>query len=217
MLTVGDRLRVKPGEKIPLDGTILEGPSSIDESMITGEPLPVKKQAGDAVVGATINQTGSFVMTVGKVGADTLLAQIVQMVSMAQRSRAPIQKTADTVAGYFVPAVLLDSVITFIAWSVWGPVPAMALGLINAVAVLIIACPCALGLATPVSIMVGIGRAAQEGILVRDAEAIETTEKIDTLVMDKTGTLTASKPRVTRFTVSADSKEDEVLAAAAAL
>jgi P-type Cu+ transporter len=211
-LAVGDRLRVKPGEKIPLDGTISEGASSIDESMITGEPLPVKKLSGDAVVGATINQTGSFVMTVGKVGADTLLAQIVQMVSKAQRSRAPIQKTADTVAGYFVPGVLVASVITFIAWSVWGPEPAMALGLINAVAVLIIACPCALGLATPVSIMVGIGRAAQEGILVKDAEAIETIEKIDTLVIDKTGTLTAGKPRVVRFTGSPD-----VLAAAAGL
>ena len=216
-LAVGDRVRVKPGEKIPLDGTISEGASSIDESMITGEPLPVKKQTGDAVVGATINQTGSFVMTVGKVGADTLLAQIVQMVSKAQRSRAPIQKTADKVASYFVPGVLVASVITFIAWSVWGPEPAMALGLINAVAVLIIACPCALGLATPVSIMVGIGRAAQEGILVKDAEAIEITEKIDTLVVDKTGTLTAGKPHVTRFTVSPGLQENEVLAAAAAL
>ena len=217
MLAVGDRVRVKPGEKIPLDGTISEGSSSIDESMITGEPLPVKKQAGDAVVGATINQTGSFIMTVGKVGADTLLSQIVQMVSKAQRSRAPIQKTADTVASYFVPGVLVASVITFIVWSLWGPEPAMALGLINAVAVLIIACPCALGLATPVSIMVGIGRAAQEGILVKDAEAIETIEKIDTLVMDKTGTLTAGKPVVTRFTVSSGSNEDAILAAAAAL
>lgn len=216
-LAIGDRLRVKPGEKIPLDGTISEGASSVDESMITGEPLPVKKQIGDAVVGATINQTGSFVMTVGKVGADTLLAQIVQMVSNAQRSRAPIQKVADTVAGYFVPGVLIAAVITFITWSVWGPEPAMALGLINAVAVLIIACPCALGLATPVSIMVGIGRAAQEGILVKDAEAIEITEKIDTLVMDKTGTLTVGKPRVTGFVISRDLQENEVLAAAASL
>jgi len=216
-LVVGNRLRVRPGEKIPLDGIISEGSSSIDESMITGESLPVTKAAGDPVTGATINQTGSFVMTVGKVGADTLLAQIVQMVSTAQRSRAPIQKTADTVAGYFVPGVLVASVITFSVWSVWGPAPAMALGLINAVAVLIIACPCALGLATPVSIMVGIGRAAQEGILIRDAEAIEITEKIDTLVMDKTGTLTAGKPRVVRFTPTTDSRENEVLAAAAAL
>jgi Cu+-exporting ATPase len=203
-LALGDRVRVKPGEKIPLDGSICEGTSSIDESMITGEPLPVKKQSGDAVVGGTINQTGSFVMTVEKIGGDTLLAQIVQMVSKAQRSRAPIQKTADTAAGYFVPGVLVASVITFTAWSVWGPEPAMALGLINAVAVLIIACPCALGLATPVSIMVGIGRAAQEGILVKDAEAIETTEKIDTLVVDKTGTLTEGKPQVIRFTGAVD-------------
>ncbi|OYU42553.1 MAG: hypothetical protein CFE44_23340 [Burkholderiales bacterium PBB4] len=216
-LSIGDRVRVRPGEKVPLDGTIVEGASSIDESMITGEPLAVKKQVGDPVVGATINQTGSFVMSIGKVGADTLLSQIVQMVSKAQRSRAPIQKTADTVAGYFVPGVMLAAVITFIVWSLWGPEPAMALGLINAVAVLIIACPCALGLATPVSIMVGIGRAAQEGILVRDAEAIETIEKIDTLVMDKTGTLTAGKPKVTRFVVSAGSDKNEVLASAAAL
>lgn len=216
-LSIGDRVRVRPGEKVPLDGTILEGGSSIDESMITGEPLAVKKQAGDPVVGATINQTGSFVMEVGKTGADTLLSQIVQMVSKAQRSRAPIQKTADTVAGYFVPGVMLAAVITFIVWSLWGPEPAMALGLINAVAVLIIACPCALGLATPVSIMVGIGRAAQEGILVRDAEAIETIEKVDTLVMDKTGTLTAGKPKVTLFVVSTGAEKDEVLASAAAL
>ncbi len=217
MLVIGNRLRVKPGEKIPLDGTIVEGASSIDESMITGEPLAVKKQAGDPVVGATLNQTGSFVMTVEKTGADTLLAQIVQMVSKAQRSRAPIQKMADTAAGYFVPGVMVVSVITFIVWSLWGPEPAMALGLINAVAVLIIACPCALGLATPVSIMVGIGRAAQEGILVRDAEAIETIEKIDTLVMDKTGTLTAGKPKVTLFVVSPQTEKDRVLASAAAL
>ena len=216
-LALGDRLRVRPGEKIPLDGSILEGASTVDESMITGEPLAVAKGEGDPVVGSTINQTGSFVMSVGKVGADTLLAQIVQMVAKAQRSRAPIQKTADTVAGYFVPGVMIAAVITFIAWSLWGPEPAMALGLINAVAVLIIACPCALGLATPVSIMVGIGRAAQEGILVRDAEAIETIEKIDTLVMDKTGTLTAGKPKVVGLVVASDSGENEVLAAAAAL
>ncbi|MEI7928817.1 MAG: copper-translocating P-type ATPase [Verrucomicrobiales bacterium] len=216
-LVVGDRLRVRPGEKIPLDGMIVEGASTIDESMITGEPLAVGKEKGAPVVGSTINQTGSFVMSVGKVGADTLLAQIVQMVAKAQRSRAPIQKTADTVAGYFVPGVMIASVITFMVWSLWGPEPAMALGLINAVAVLIIACPCALGLATPVSIMVGIGRAAQEGILVRDAEAIETIEKIDTLVMDKTGTLTAGKPKVVGLVVASDSSENEVLAAAAAL
>jgi Cu+-exporting ATPase len=216
-LAVGDRLRVRPGEKIPLDGTIAEGASSVDESMITGEPLPVKKDVGDSVVGATINQTGSFVMTVEKTGGDTLLAKIIQMVSKAQRSRAPIQKAADTVAGYFVPVVLIIAVLTFIVWSVWGPEPALALGLINAVAVLIIACPCALGLATPVSIVVGIGRAAQEGVLVRDAEAIETAEKIDTLVMDKTGTLTEGKPRVTDFTTLSGVDENEVLGIAAAL
>lgn len=216
-LQVGDRLRVRPGEKIPVDGTLAEGSSHVDESMITGEPLPVKKEPGDPVVGATINQTGSFIMTVAKVGADTLLAQIVHLVAKAQRSRAPIQKVADTVAGWFVPAVVVAAVITFIAWAVWGPEPAMALGLINAVAVLIIACPCALGLATPVSIMVGVGRAAQAGILVKDAGAIETTEKIDTLVMDKTGTLTAGHPEVTGFTPAPGVREEDVLAAAAAL
>jgi Cu+-exporting ATPase len=216
-LRVGDRLRVRPGEKIPLDGTITQGASHIDESMITGEPIPVKKSAGDAVVGATINQSGSFVMTVGKVGADTLLAQIVRMVAKAQRSRAPIQKFADTVAAWFVPAVLVAAVITFAVWALWGPEPAIALSLINAVAVLIIACPCALGLATPVSIMVGVGRAAREGILVKDAEAIETTEKIDTLVVDKTGTLTVGKASVTGFQTIAGVDADMVLAAAAAL
>ena len=216
-LHVGDRLRVRPGERVPVDGTIEEGSSHVDESMITGEPLPVKKQPGDAVTGATINQTGAFVMTAARVGADTLLAQIIRMVANAQRSRAPIQKVADTVAGYFVPAVVVAAVGTFIVWSVWGPEPAMALGLINAVAVLIIACPCALGLATPVSIMVGVGRAAQEGILVKDAGAIETTEKIDTLVMDKTGTLTAGKPVVTGFTAAPGRDESSVRSAAAAL
>lgn len=216
-LQVGDRLRVRPGEKIPVDGTLAEGASHVDESMITGEPLPVKKEPGDPVVGATINQTGSFIMTVAKVGADTLLAQIVHLVAKAQRSRAPIQKVADTVAGWFVPAVVVAAVITFIVWAVWGPEPAMALGLINAVAVLIIACPCALGLATPVSIMVGVGRAAQAGILVKDAGAIENTEKIDTLVMDKTGTLTAGHPEVTGFTPAPGAREEDVLAAAAAL
>ncbi|CAN5156003.1 heavy metal translocating P-type ATPase [soil metagenome] len=216
-LRVGDRLRVRPGEKVPVDGTIAEGASHLDESMITGEPVAVRKEAGDPVVGATINQAGSFVMTVGKVGADTLLSQIVQMVAKAQRSRAPIQKMADKVAGYFVPAVVVVAILTFVAWSVWGPAPAMALGLINAVAVLIIACPCALGLATPVSIMVGVGRAAQEGILVKNAEAMEITEKIDTLVTDKTGTLTAGKPQVTDFTAGGGRDQHEILAAAAAL
>ncbi|MCB1061603.1 MAG: heavy metal translocating P-type ATPase [Verrucomicrobiae bacterium] len=216
-LQVGDRLRVRPGEKIPVDGNIEEGSSHIDESMITGEPDPVKKGEGDSIVGATINQTGSFVMTVAKVGADTMLAQIVQMVSQAQRSRAPIQKTADSVAGIFVPVVIVAAIITFVVWAVWGPEPALALGLVNAVSVLIIACPCALGLATPVSIMVGVGRAAQAGILIKDAEAIETTEKIDTLVTDKTGTLTAGKPRVTGFFVAEGESEEDIIAATAAL
>ncbi|HEY1120664.1 MAG TPA: copper-translocating P-type ATPase, partial [Haloferula sp.] len=216
-LQVGDRLRVRPGEKIPVDGTVVEGSSLIDESMITGEPLPVKRGAGDPVVGATINQTGSFIMTVSKVGAETLLAQIVHMVAKAQRSRAPIQKVADTVAAWFVPGVVLAALVTFAAWALWGPEPAMALGLVNAVAVLIIACPCALGLATPVSIMVGIGRAAREGILVKDAEAIETAEKIDTLIVDKTGTLTAGKPQVTAFQTADGIDGDEVQAVAAAL
>jgi Cu+-exporting ATPase len=216
-LAVGDHLQVKPGEKIPLDGTVLDGSSSVDESMITGESIPVRKNTGDLVVGATLNQTGAFIMIVDKMEADSLLAQIVEMVSKAQRSRAPIQKTADNVASYFVPGVLVASLLTFAIWSILGPEPAMALGLINAVAVLIIACPCALGLATPVSIMVGIGQAARWGILVRDAEAIETAEKIDTLVMDKTGTLTAGKPRVTRLITATDFPESEVLTAAAAL
>jgi Cu+-exporting ATPase len=214
---VGDRLRVRPGEKIPVDGTVVEGSSHVDESMITGEPVPVKRGPGDPVVGATINQTGAFIMTVGKVGAETLLAQIVQMVAKAQRSRAPIQKVADTVAAWFVPAVVAVAVVTFVVWAIWGPEPAMALGLVNAVAVLIIACPCALGLATPVSIMVGVGRAAREGILVKDAEAIETAEKIDTLIVDKTGTLTAGKPQVTAFQQADGIDADRVLAAAAAL
>lgn len=216
-LQVGDRLRVRPGEKIPVDGTVVEGFSHVDESMITGEPVPVKRGAGDPVVGATINQTGAFIMTVGKVGGETLLAQIVQMVAKAQRSRAPIQKVADTVAAWFVPTVVVLALLTFAVWALWGPEPAMALGLINAVAVLIIACPCALGLATPVSIMVGVGRAAREGILVKDAEAIETAEKIDTLIVDKTGTLTAGKPQVTAFQQAEGIEADSVLAAAAAL
>lgn len=193
----GDLLRVRPGEKIPLDGTITEGGSHIDESMLTGEPMPVGKKEGDEVIGATVNQTGSFVMRAEKIGGDTLLSQIVHMVAEAQRSRAPIQKLADTVAGWFVPIVIGVSIVTFILWSIFGPAPAMAYALVNAVSVLIIACPCALGLATPMSIMVGVGRAAQMGILVKNAGAIEITEKVTHLVTDKTGTLTAGKPRVT--------------------
>jgi len=198
----GDLLKVRPGEKIPLDGTITEGKSHIDESMITGEPVPVERGAGDAVIGATVNQTGSFTMRAEKVGSETLLSQIVQMVAEAQRSRAPIQQLADTVAGYFVPAVLVIAVLTFGIWSFWGPAPAIAYAIVNAVSVLIIACPCALGLATPMSIMVGVGRAAQHGILIKDAEVIEGIEKVDVLITDKTGTLTAGKPKVTDIIAS---------------
>ncbi|HEU4678077.1 MAG TPA: copper-translocating P-type ATPase [Terrimicrobiaceae bacterium] len=213
----GDLLRVRPGEKIPIDGVITEGRSNIDESMITGEPMPVGKGTGENVIGATVNQTGTFIMRAEKVGSETLLAQIVHMVGEAQRSRAPIQKLADTVAGYFVPAVIAIAVITFIAWAIWGPAPAMAYGLVNAVAVLIIACPCALGLATPMSIMVGVGRAAQNGILVKNAEALETTERVTHLVTDKTGTLTAGKPRVTRQLAAPGGDEGELLRIAASL
>jgi Cu+-exporting ATPase len=192
----GELLRVRPGEKVPVDGVIVEGKSNIDESMITGEPMPISKGSGDKVVGATVNQTGSFLMRAERIGSETILAQIVQMVAEAQRSRAPIQKLADTVSGYFVPAVITIAIITFIVWSIVGPPPAMAYGLVNAVSVLIIACPCALGLATPMSIMVGVGRAAQAGILIKNAEAIEIAEKITHLVTDKTGTLTAGRPEV---------------------
>ena len=205
----GDLLRVRPGEKVPIDGVIVEGQSNIDESMITGEPMPVSKSAGDKVVGATVNQTGSFLMSAERIGSETLLAQIVQMVADAQRSRAPIQKLADTVSGYFVPVVVSIAVITFVVWSIMGPPPAMAYALVNAVSVLIIACPCALGLATPMSIMVGIGRAAQAGILVKNAEAIEITEKVTHLITDKTGTLTAGKPDiVSRVTDKGTSERD---------
>jgi P-type Cu+ transporter len=196
-LKKGDLLRVRPGEKVPIDGVITEGSSNLDESMITGEPMPVGKKEGDKVIGATVNQTGSFVMRAEKIGSETLLSQIVHMVADAQRSRAPIQKLADSVAGWFVPIVIGIAIITFIVWATFGPVPAMAYALVNAVSVLIIACPCALGLATPMSIMVGVGRAAQTGILVKNAEAIEITEKVTHLVTDKTGTLTAGKPRIT--------------------
>jgi P-type Cu+ transporter len=192
----GDRLRVRPGEKVPLDGTVLEGTSSVDESMITGESMPVGKAAGSRVIGATVNGTGSLVIRAERVGSETLLAQIVQMVSQAQRSRAPIQRLADRVSAWFVPAVIAISVVTFIAWSLLGPEPRLAHALVNAVAVLIIACPCALGLATPIAIMVGTGRGTQSGVLIKNAEALEILEKVDTLVVDKTGTLTEGKPRV---------------------
>ncbi|MCH8154267.1 MAG: copper-translocating P-type ATPase [Proteobacteria bacterium] len=213
----GDMLRVRPGEKVPVDGVVIEGSSSIDESMITGEPIPVEKVAGDRVTGATINGTGGFVMEAQRVGADTLLAQIVRMVSEAQRSRAPIQRLADVVAGYFVPVVVLAAIVTFVVWGLFGPDPAMAYAIINAVAVLIIACPCALGLATPMSIMVGTGRGATVGVLIKNAEALEIMEKVDTLVVDKTGTLTEGKPRLTRVVPAAGVDEGELLRLAASL
>ncbi len=213
----GDLLRVRPGEKVPIDGVIVEGQSNIDESMITGEPMPVSKGAGDKVVGATVNQTGSFSMRTERIGSETLLAQIVQMVADAQRSRAPIQKLADTVSGYFVPGVIGIALTTFVAWSMFGPRPAMAYALVNAVSVLIIACPCALGLATPMSIMVGVGRAAQLGILVRNAEAIEVTEKVTHLITDKTGTLTAGKPEVVSRVSDKGASERELLQIAASV
>src|SRR6266576_3576177 len=213
----GDLLRVRPGEKVPVDGAIVEGQSNIDESMITGEPMPVSKGAGDKVVGATVNQTGSFLIGAERIGSETLLAQIVQMVAEAQRSRAPIQKLADTVSGYFVPAVISIAVITFIVWSIIGPPPAMAYALVNAVSVLIIACPCALGLATPMSIMVGVGRAAQAGILVKNAEAIEITEKVTHLITDKTGTLTAGKPEVVSRVSDKGTSEHALLQIAASV
>ncbi len=213
----GDLLRVRPGEKVAVDGVIVEGKSNIDESMITGEPMPVRKGAGDKVVGATVNQTGSFLMRAERIGSETLLAQIVQMVAEAQRSRAPIQKLADTVSGYFVPAVIGIAVITFIVWSIIGPTPAMAYGLVNAVSVLIIACPCALGLATPMSIMVGVGRAAHAGILIKNAEAIEITEKVTHLITDKTGTLTAGKPEVVSRVANNGSTEHDLLQIAASV
>jgi P-type Cu+ transporter len=213
----GDVLRVRPGEKVPIDGVIVEGRSNIDESMITGEPMPVNKGSNERVIGATVNQTGSFLMRAEKIGSETLLSQIVRMVADAQRTRAPIQKLADKVSGYFVPAVIAIAVITFVIWSIVGPAPAMAYALVNAVSVLIIACPCALGLATPMSIMVGVGRAAQTGILIRNAEAIETAEKVTHLITDKTGTLTAGKPEVVSRVGADSTSENDLLQIAASL
>jgi Cu+-exporting ATPase len=213
----GDRLRVRPGERVPVDGVVIEGTSSVDESMISGEPIPVEKQASSRITGATVNGTGSLVMRAERVGAETLLAQIVRMVSEAQRSRAPIQKLADVVAGYFVPIVIGSAIITFIVWSVWGPSPRMAHALVNAVAVLIIACPCALGLATPMSIMVATGKGATMGVLFKNAEAIELLRKVDTLVIDKTGTLTEGKPKLTTVKAAAGISEEELLRLAATL
>jgi P-type Cu+ transporter len=213
----GDQLRVRPGEKVPVDGVVVEGSSAIDESMVTGEPIPVEKHQGDRVIGATINGTGGLLMRAEHVGSDTLLAQIVRMVSEAQRSRAPIQRLADVVAGYFVPAVVAVAVLTFAVWSQWGPEPRLAHAIINAVAVLVIACPCALGLATPMSIMVGTGRGATLGVLIKNAEALEIMEKVDTLVCDKTGTLTVGKPRLTGVVAANGFREDDILQLGASL
>jgi Cu+-exporting ATPase len=214
---VGDRLRVRPGEKVPVDGTVLEGHSSIDESMISGEPIPVEKDKGAKVTAGTVNGTGGFVMRAERVGADTLLAQIVKMVSEAQRSRAPIQRLADRVAAYFVPAVILSAVITFIVWYLVGPQPRFAHALVNAVAVLIVACPCALGLATPMAIMVGTGRGARAGILIRNAEALEIFGKVDTLIIDKTGTLTEGKPTLSSVIPQPGINENDLLQLVASL
>ncbi len=214
---VGDRLRVRPGDKIPVDGQIEEGRSSIDESMMTGEAVPIEKEAGSGITGGTVNGTGTFVMTAQRVGRDTVLAQIVRMVSEAQRSRAPIQRLADVVASYFVPAVVMMAVATFIAWALVGPDPKMAFALVNAIAVLIIACPCALGLATPMSIMVGTGRGATDGVLIKNAEVLEILEKVDTLLVDKTGTLTEGKPRVENVRSLSPWTQEQVLAVAASI
>jgi len=214
---IGDRIRVRPGEKVPVDGEVVDGRSSVDESMLTGEPVPVEKVVGDPVTGATINGTGSLVIEATRVGKDTMLAQIVEMVAAAQRSRAPIQKLADAVAGYFVPAVIAVAIVSFVAWSTWGPAPALAYGLVSAIAVLIIACPCALGLATPMSIMTATGRGAQAGVLIKNAEALEAFEKVDTLIVDKTGTLTVGKPELSAVLPEEGHDESEVLRLAASL
>ena len=217
LISVGDQLRVRPGEKVPVDGTLTEGHVSVDESMVTGESMPVTKEPGSKVIGGTLNASGSFIMTAEKVGRDTMLARIVQMVADAQRSRAPIQRLADQVSGWFVPLVVLVAVIAFSAWAMWGPEPRLAYGLVAAVAVLIIACPCALGLATPMSIMVGVGRGAQAGVLIKNAEALERLEKVDTLVIDKTGTLTEGKPAVTAIIAAEGFEEAEILRLAASV
>jgi Cu+-exporting ATPase len=213
----GDRLRVRPGEKVPVDGVVLEGTSAVDESMVTGEPIPVEKTPGIRVTGGTVNGTGGFVMRAERVGSATLLAQIVHMVSEAQRSRAPIQRLADIVSSYFVPIVVLCAILTFVVWGLFGPEPRMAYALVNAVAVLIIACPCALGLATPMSIMVGTGRGATAGVLIKNAEALEVLEKVDTLVVDKTGTLTEGKPRLVSVVAAPTVSELDLLHFAASL
>ena len=213
----GDRLRVRPGEKVPVDGEVYEGHSSVDEAMVTGEPIPVEKQSGDTVTGGTVNGTGGLIITALRVGEDTVLSQIVRMVYAAQRSRAPIQKLVDTVSGYFVPAVVVIAALTFVIWALIGPDPAMAFAIVNAVAVLIIACPCALGLATPMSIMVGTGKGAQSGILIKNAESLETLEKVTTIVVDKTGTLTEGKPKLVTVNPSGNYSEEELLSYVAAV
>ncbi len=210
-IKVGDRLRVRPGEKVPVDGVVVEGRSAVDESMVTGESMPVTKNVGDATVGGTMNQSGALVIEAGKVGSDTMLARIVKMVAEAQRSRAPIQRLADQVSGYFVPAVIAIAVVAFGAWAIWGPEPSLSYGLVAAVSVLIIACPCALGLATPMSIMVGVGRGAHAGVLIKNAEALERLEKVTTLVVDKTGTLTEGRPSVTGVITAPGTDEDTLL------
>ena len=217
MIAVGDRLRVRPGEKVPVDGKVIEGRSALDESMVTGESMPVTKEAGDRLIGGTINQSGGLVMEAVQIGQDTLLSRIVQMVAAAQRSRAPIQKLADQVSGWFVPLVIGIAIVAFIAWGIWGPEPRLAYGLVAAVSVLIIACPCALGLATPMSIMVGVGKGATLGLLIKNAEALERLEKVDTLVVDKTGTLTEGKPAVTAIIPANDGGEESLLRLAASL
>lgn len=214
---VGDRLRVRPGEKVPVDGEVIEGRSAVDESMVTGESMPVTKEVGAKAIGGTMNQSGALVIEAKKVGRDTMLSQIVQLVAEAQRSRAPIQRLADQVSGWFVPAVIVVAVLAFIAWSIWGPEPRFSFGLIAAVSVLIIACPCALGLATPMSIMVGVGRGAQAGVLIKNAEALEHMEKVDTIIVDKTGTLTEGRPAVTAIVPAAGFTEDEALRLAASV
>jgi len=216
-VSVGDVLRVKPGEKIPVDGIVTEGFSFVDESMMTGEPIPVEKKCQDLVTGGTINQTGSFIMEAKRIGRETLLAKIVQMVSESQRTRAPIQRLADVVSGYFVPVVVLISVVTFVVWALIGPEPRLDFALVNAIAVLIIACPCALGLATPMSIMVGVGRGAEMGVLIKNAESLERLEKVNVVMMDKTGTLTEGKPKITQIIVSSQVQENELLKFAASV
>ncbi|MDD3800354.1 MAG: copper-translocating P-type ATPase, partial [Novosphingobium sp.] len=217
LVAVGDRLRVRPGEKVPVDGIVEDGRSSLDESMVTGESMPVTKAKDDKVIGGTLNQTGALIITADKVGRDTMLARIVQMVAEAQRSRAPIQRMADQVSGWFVPAVILVAILAFAGWSIWGPEPRFAYGLVAAVAVRIIACPCALGLATPMSIMVGVGRGASMGVLIKNAEALEHMEKVDTLVVDKTGTLTEGRPAVTEILSASGFEDAEILRLAASV